>query len=155
MGGTPQRLILDPSQPNLSETMGRYCNSAGIDLPYTAAESSWQLGMVERHGQWFARILQRVSDECRPSDETDFLSDPVCKELTEAGASPYQLVFGRNPRVLTDLMQQQPHLPSIDSATMGPLPARTHAIRMAARRAMVRRLGLLLAHPKVHSGYSH
>ena len=141
--GPPQRLILDPSQPNLSETMGTYCNSAGIDLSYTAAESSWQLGKVERHGQWFARIFQRVADECRPSDEADFLSCVQQTQsaknslLTEAGASPYQLVFGRNPRVPTDLMQEQPHLPAIDSAMMDPLPARTHAIRMAARKSML------------------
>ena len=67
--GPPQRLILDPSQPNLSEAAGSFCTAMGVDLRYTAAESSWQLGKVERHGQWFAvcpdppACLRRVSSE--------------------------------------------------------------------------------------------
>ena len=141
--GPPQRLVLDPSQPNLSEVLGAFCNNAGVDMRHTAAEAAWQIGKVERHGQWFERIFKRVCDECHPASDAEF---QMCLQqtqsaknslLTETGASPYQLVFGRNPRVPTDLMQEQPHLPAVDAAEFESVWSRSNAVRMSARKAVL------------------
>ena len=141
--GPPQVLNLDPSQPNLSEALGSYCNNVGIDMRHTAAEAHYQLGKVERHGQWLGRIMQRVLDEIRPDTEQewlDCLSHAQSSKntlLTEAGASPYQLVFGRNPRVPVDLLQDAPHMPAVDAEQHEPLMQRAACIRATARRAML------------------
>ena len=141
--GPPATLQLDPSQPNLSEVLGHYCNDAGIDLRHTAAEAHYQLGKVERHGQWLHRVLQRVLDDMRPATEQDW-QDCLCHAqtaknslLTEAGISPYQLVFGRNPRIPTDLLQHSPHVPASDAADLDSVQERAAAIRVSARRAML------------------
>ena len=141
--GPPSLLYLDPSQPNLSETIGVFCNNLGIDMKFTAAEAHWQSGKVERHGQWFGRIMQRVLDDVRPSDERAWLECLVQGQaaknslLSEAGASPAQLVFGRNPRIPSDLMQANPHVPASDAALHDSLLEKTTAVRLAARRAML------------------
>ena len=141
--GPPASLYLDPSQPNQSETLQVFCNNLGIDMKFTAAEAHWQLGKVERHGQWFGRIMQRVLDDVRPSDEREWLECLMQAQaaknslLSEAGASPAQLVFGRNPRIPSDLMQANPHVPASDAAMQDSLLEKTTAIRLAARRAML------------------
>ena len=141
--GPPQTLCLDPSQPNLSQVLGAFCNNTGIDMRHTAADAHWQLGKVERHGQWLCRVFQRVLDESRPQSEPewrDCLSHAQSAKntlLTEAGASPYQLVFGRNPRVPTDLMQEAPHLGAVDAEQAEPALERAAAVRAASRRAML------------------
>ena len=141
--GPPQKLVVDPSQPNLSQTLGDFCNNHGVDLQQTAADAHWQLGKVERHGQWFQRILSRILDEMRPQTEQDWLSCVFQAQsaknslLTEAGASPFQLVFGRNPRVPTDLLQESPHTPASDAAELDDIMSRANAIRQAARRAVL------------------
>ncbi|CAE7581948.1 GIP, partial [Symbiodinium necroappetens] len=122
---------------------GNYCNNAGIDMRHTAADAHWQLGKVERHGQWLCRITQRVLDEIRPASEEEWLECLSQAQsakntlLTEAGASPYQLVFGRNPRVPSDLMQDSPHLPAVDAEQYDSLLERTAATRTAARKAVL------------------
>ena len=55
--GPPQALRLDPARPNLGNMLSDFCNNHGIAVEQTPAEAHWQLGKVERHGQWFQRIL--------------------------------------------------------------------------------------------------
>ena len=82
-----------------------FCEAQGIDLQHIAADAHWQLGKVERHGHWFSQIFERVADECRPTNPEEFadcvLQTQTAKNavISESGASPYQLVFGRNPKV--------------------------------------------------------
>ena len=141
--GPPQRIVLDPSQPNQSEALSDFCNNVGTDLRHTAAESAWQLGKVERHGQWFQRVLQRVLDECKPQSEREYLcciqqaQSAKNSLLTESGASPYQLVFGRNPRVPTDLLQGAPHVPAVDASEAESAWVRASQVRASARKAVL------------------
>ena len=71
--GVPKNLTTDPAQHNTGEVFAEYCENSGISLHQTAADAHWQLGKVERHGQWFSRILDRVCDEVRPSSEEEWL----------------------------------------------------------------------------------
>ena len=141
--GPPKMLVMDPSKPNLSACLGDFCNNLGIEVSFTAAEASWQLGKVERHGQWFQRILQRVLDDVRPETLESYrecLSQTQSAKntlLSEAGASPYQLVFGRNPRVPQDLLQDHPHVPAVDATEHDPVCSQAHSVRQVARKAML------------------
>ena len=132
--GPPQKLVLDPSQPNLSASFAEFCNNNGVDVQQTAAEAPWQIGKVERHGAWFQRVLARVIDEMQPKDEREWLSCVFQAQsakntlLTEAGASPYQLVFGRNPIIPSDLSSilrrapEQVRLATPDEARVADFP---------------------------------
>ena len=57
--------------------------------------------------------------------------------LSVAGVSPYQKVFGRNPRLPADLLQDNPDLNAIESAHSESAMDKAHSIRMAARRAVL------------------
>jgi hypothetical protein len=59
--------------PTLVRSLPSTGENSGISLHQTAADAHWQLGKVERHGQWFSRILDRVCDEVRPSSEEEWL----------------------------------------------------------------------------------
>ena len=160
--GPPKVLVLDPARPNLGEVLGEFCNNQGITVEQTATGSHWQLGKVERHGGWFQNILQRVLDDVRPTSEEEYMTCIVQTQsaknslLTEAGASPYQYVFGRNPRVPTDLLQDAPDLAASDAVTADPSCRQAHVVRQTARRAVLecqddRALrAALRARPRVH-----
>ena len=141
--GTPKVIEMDSSKPNLSDELGAFCESNGIDLQFIAADSHWQLGKVERHGQWFANIFEKVSDECHPKTGEEFvdcvLQTQVAKNslISESGASPYQLVFGRNPRIPQDLLQDDTHVPASDAVLMDMGYQRSQAIRQSARLAVL------------------
>ena len=112
-------------------------------MHHTAAEAHWQNGKTERHGQWFSRILEKVMDESQPQTEQEYLTciyqtqDAKNSLLAEAGASPYQMVFGRSPRVPADLLQDNPHLPAVDASEADSVLARANQIRQSARRAFL------------------
>ena len=164
--GPPEVLVLDPARPNLGEVFNDFCDGHGVRVEQTAAESHWQLGKVERHGQWFQRILARILDEVRPTTEEEYLSCIVQAQsakntlLTEAGASPYQLVFGRNPRTPQDLLQDAPSLAAVDAAASDSVLQRAQAIRQAARMAVLqcqddRALrAALRARPRLHKPFA-
>ena len=141
--GPPQILRLDPAQPNLGEMLSEFCSSHGISIEQTPADAHWQLGKVERHGQWFQRILSRVLDECRPSNEAEWQTCVVQTQsakntlISEQGASPYQYVFGRNPRVPTDLLQDSPDVAASEAVMADDGLQRANAVRQAARKSVL------------------
>ena len=98
--GPPENLMLDPAAPNTSELLADFCNGQGITVHQTVAEAHWQLGKVERHGQWFQRILLKVLDEVRPTTQEEYetcltqVASAKNSLMMEVGASPYQLVLG-------------------------------------------------------------
>ena len=67
--GVPQETVLDPAQTNLSEALKTPQELAGSTIATTAAEARWQLGKVEVHGGWFARVLQKVIADTMPHDQ--------------------------------------------------------------------------------------
>lgn len=101
--GPPEVLETDPSEPNMSRDVANFCDGLGIHIQSIAAGSHWQLGKVERHGSWFESIFQRVCDECQPQSAEEFVECVIQTQsaknalITEAGASPYQLV--QSPKI--------------------------------------------------------
>ena len=141
--GPPEHLTVDPAKTNLGGPFVEFCENAGICFHQTAADAHWQLGKVERHGQWFARIFDRVCDEIRPTNQQEFVDCLIQTQtaknslLSQRGVSPYQLVFGRNPRVPEDLLQENPHVAASDAVECSEPFGKSHEIRQAARRAVL------------------
>ena len=141
--GVPQHLEMDPSKPNLSTALAEFCENAGIHVHHTAADAHWQLGKVERHGQWFSRIFDKVCDEDPPTSGDSFVDRVIHTQqaknqlITEAGASPHQLVFGRSPNIPQDLLQDNPNLSASEAIVTDDKWAKSQAIRSAARKAVL------------------
>ena len=141
--GPPQELILDPSQPHLSEALGQPCEDEGTRVRHTAAEAHWQTGKVERHGGLFATVLARVLAEVSPANEAEW-QECVTQTtwaknsmLNVSGVSPFQFVFGRNPRIPADLLVDNPNPIANDAVLTDSAVDSQQRIRLAARQALV------------------
>ena len=163
--GPPQHLTTDPAKPNISDALANFLEGYGIKHHKIAADAHWQLGKVERHGQWFEKIFDKVCDECQPSSAEAFVDcvmQTQCAKnslIATAGASPYQLVFGRNPRIPQDLLQEDVDLSSSEATLTDQHFARSQSIRQSARKAVLecqddRALRLALrARPRAHRDF--
>ena len=141
--GVPNTLVLDPSQPNLSQSLCQACEDEGTRVCHVPAEAHWQIGKVERHGGLLATVLNKVLAEIQPRSETEWkecLIQAVASKnsmLNMAGVSPYQFVFGRNPRIPSDLLQDSPSPIANDAVLTEPVVEAQNRIRQAARAAVV------------------
>ena len=140
--GVPSEIVVDPSQTNLSQALTAPQELAGSLIDSTAAEAHWQLGKVEVHGGWFARVLEKVIAECAPNSRESW-SDCVIgahskNELIQVyGMTPAQFIFGRNPKIAQDLLNEPLELIPATAPLYEESIARAVSIRQAARKAVI------------------
>ena len=161
--GMPAELVVDPSQANLREALTTPLALSGTRIVATAADAHWQLGKVEVHGGWFSRVLSRVMSDVMPHDKLSWqecVTAAHCKnEFVQVyGMTPAQHVFGRNPRVPTNLLDEpcsarygclirRQHCQECDGASSGPSSS------AGVARQQGRRLSLA-ARPRKVAAYS-
>ena len=140
--GAPVEVLLDPARTNLASSFVDPLELAGTRVLSTAAEAHNQLGKVEKHGHLFEAILQKVLDQAQPTCREEFEQCVLAtcnsknKMINNRGLSPVQHVFGRNPRIASDLLQDEPDPVAATSPLFDAQAARTLAIRTAARTAV-------------------
>ena len=141
--GPPAEVITDPARTNQAESVFQQLEGEGTRVLSIAAEAHAQLGKVEKHGHLFEVILQKVLDQVQPASREEYeqcivqTMNAKNELLNHHGLSPCQLVFGRNPRIPGDLLQEWPcpvsgTLPLTDDAV-----ARAQTIRNQARVALI------------------
>ena len=140
--GVPQEIVVDPAQPNISDAMTVPQELSGSKISTTAAEAHWQLGKVEVHGGWFQRILKKVLADTMPHDRETWLECVTaahCKnELIQTyGMTPAQFVFGRNPHVPSNLLDEPLNVVPATAALYEESVQRSIAIRQSARKALI------------------
>ena len=162
--GPPEEVVIDPAQANISDAFTAPMESAGTRVSITAAEAHWQLGTVEVHGGWFARVLEKVLADNPPQSREAWLEcvqAAHCKnELIQVyGMTPAQFVFGRNPRVPQNLLDEPLEVVPATTPLYEESVARAVAIRQSARQAVIQlqdskalRLSLA-ARPRQVQGY--
>ena len=80
----------------------------------TDAEAPWQNGRAERRGQWIQGLLEKEceSNFIRNAEELELLSCELTaakdRYLHRGGFSPFQLVYGHNPRLPHKLLSDDP-----------------------------------------------
>ena len=162
--GTPKEIILDPAKTNLGDPMVIPAELDGVHVRPIAAGAHWQLGKCESHGGWFNTVLEKLIDEFSPNTKDQWLecvthAHVKNQQIQVHGFSPHQFVFGKNPHIPQDLLNE-PLLvvPATASLTEDSL-ARSQAMRTAARMALVqmqddRALRVaLLARPRVPASF--
>ncbi len=109
--GIPEMVMSDPG----NEFRGHFergCEFYGIFQHLTHPDSPWENGKAERHGGW---LKDRLDAEIRSgrgvletlSDFDEYLAEVcACKNrwYCREGFTPYQLVFGEQPRLPHDLL---------------------------------------------------
>lgn len=133
--GQPHEFLCDPARTNLADALTTPSELAGSVIHVTAADAHYQLG-------WFNQVLEKVIYDCSPSDQetwTECIHAAHCKnELIQAyGMTPAQFIFGRNPKISENLMDEPcEFIPATASLYEAEIAKRV-AIRQAARQAVV------------------
>jgi hypothetical protein len=149
--GRPKWLKFDAGRTNLGQLFLDSLEQDGTTAIDAPGEAHEQMGQVEVQGRWFEDILVRVIDQCHPSNYEEWCE---CVDQTVSaknslmrrnGYSPYQLVFGRNPEVPGDLLQEDPD-PISNSAIL------EDAIAMFANKARITAQQAVLAYADDHAG---
>ena len=158
--GVPQEILLDPAQTNLADPMTGTAEDQGCTVRPIAAEAHWQLGKTENHGGWFDRILQKVIEQHSPRNKEEWLecvrqSHVKNTMINVHGVTPHQYVFGRNPIIPSDLLDEPRaivpatvslHDHAIEQAQQIRTTARKAVLDLQDDRAMRR---ALMARPRV------
>ena len=140
--GPPQVVVLDPAQTNMGEALQNTLVLSGTEVRVIPAEAHWQLGKTENHGGWFARVLTKIITEHCPIDRETWQECVVHAHVKNSmiqnyGYTPTQHVFGRNPRVPSDLMDEPLSVVPATAGLSDECVARAQSIRTSARRAVI------------------
>ncbi|CAE6942423.1 RE2 [Symbiodinium sp. CCMP2592] len=118
--------------------VARLCDWHNIKTRDVAAQAKWQGGVTERQIGWFKGIWDRVNYELNlQEDDIEIAGTLVCAAKNElqgrCGHSPVQWVFGRSPRLPSELQD-----PDGDEGVTWDLTQDSKFQRIAAIRASAR-----------------
>ena len=137
--GPPASLSLD-LDGKVQGGLARLCDWHSMKVKDVAAQAHWQAGVTERQGGWFKAIWDRVVQELSVEDEEVVLAATmVCGAKNDlrrrCGHSPTQWVFGRSPRVPSELADPDGGEAVTWDLTLDSKFQRSTAIRASARIA--------------------
>ena len=140
--GMPAEVVCDPAKPNVTDALTKPLEERGAAFKMTAADAHWQLGKTEVHGGWFDKILSKVITEQTPKDQTEWIAcvhAAHCKNqlIQVYGMTPSQFVFGRNPRIPENLLDEPLEVVPATSALYQDAVAKQVSVRQSARRAVL------------------
>lgn len=109
--GSPTMIITDPG-PEFKGKFERGCENFSIYQHLTHPESPWENAKAERHGGWLKQKLFNEINSGRGCltclEDFDECLAELCatknRWLCRGGYTPYQLVFGEQPRLSHDLL---------------------------------------------------
>ena len=140
--GPPQEVVLDPAQTNMGDPMQAPLEFEGTTVRQIAAEAHWQLGRTENHGGWFAKVLQKIIAEHSPTTKEaweECVRHAHVKNtmIQSYGFTPHQFVFGVNPTIPGDLLNEPLHVIPATAGLTEEAVSKTQAIRRTARMAVL------------------
>eukprot|EP00435_Cladocopium_sp_Y103_P060613 s808_g22.t1 len=140
--GPPREVVMDPARTNLGKDFTEPLEAMGVHVSQTAAGAHWQLGKTEVHGGLFCRVLERVLEQRSPASQEEWLQCVTQSHVKNStiqtyGYSPCQLVFGRNPSLPGDLLEEPQNVMSSTAPLMDDSIAQACATRAAARQALL------------------
>ena len=140
--GVPREIILDPARTNVGAPMTVPAELEGTHVRPIAAGAHWQLGKCESHGGWFNRVLEKLIDDYSPQDQKGWLECVTHAHIKNQmlqvhGLSPCQFVFGRNPHIPQDLLNEPLSIVPATASITEEAIAKTQAMRTTARRTLI------------------
>lgn len=150
MFGAPRVLVADQGREFVSWEMEEWASSVSTMLHHIAVQAPWQNGVAERSGSALKAILTAVVKAHSVIGEEELqqaLSEALAaynQDVNDSGFSPYQAVFGRQPRMVGDT------LGSIESrlAEHSLIDGRTQHARLVALRETAKVAMMRLHHSK-------
>ena len=101
--GTPRKFMTDNGGEYVNDHFHDLCDKLNVHIITTGAESPWSNGLVERHHALIERSVNKIMEETNCSVEIALAWACHAKNSLSNvnGFSPYQLVFGRNPSLMS------------------------------------------------------
>ena len=107
----PSKFFRDNGKEFRNKDYNEMCDSYKITIKKTATESPFFNGLMERHNAILEEMLLKTYKESKLSSEIALLWITNAKNSSNVhGFSPYQLVFGMNPRLPNVLSNRPPAL---------------------------------------------
>ena len=140
--GMPSEVVMDPAAPNVADALTEHLEQRGTAIRLTAADAHHQLGKTEVHGGWFNRILRKIIEEHQPSSQSawlDCVHSAHCKNqlIQVYGMTPSQHVFGTNPRIPENLLDEPQEVVPGTAPLYQEAVAKQVALRQTARKAVL------------------
>ena len=103
-----------------NEELRKLGEKVNITIKTTAAESPWSNGLCERHNGVLGEMLGKTMAEAKCSLDIaiDWCINAKNSLQNVHGFSPYQLVFGRNPRLPGFLSDRPPAMEDVTATTI-------------------------------------
>ena len=113
-----------------------FCENMNIEVITTAAYAPFSNGLLEKHNHVLTNILLKVKHEKKCNWETSLKWALNAKNtlINVHGLSAYQLVFGRNPNLPTNYINQ---LPAFEGTTASKTVRENVSALYAARKAFM------------------
>ena len=110
--GAPRKLYSDNGGEFSNDEVRDMCQNFNIEIKTTAAYSPWSNGLLERHNYTLTEILRKVKSDQNCDWDVALHWALMAKNslANNHGYSPYQLVFGRNPKLPSILCDKAPAL---------------------------------------------
>ena len=110
--GAPKRVLSDNGGEFDNEKFRQNSDYYSIHLMGTAANSPFSKGCCERHNKILTEMFLKLSEEQQLDEETCLHAAVFAKNCMSShlGYSPFQLVYGKSPRVPTTLDDELPAL---------------------------------------------
>ena len=118
--GCPEKFLTDNGGEFSNDDFRKLCEKVNITVKTTAAESPWSNGLCERHNNALGEMLEKTlaDTNCKLDFAIDWCINAKNSLHNVHGFSPYQLVFGRNPRLPGNLTNKLPALDDFTTASI-------------------------------------
>ena len=141
----PRWLKVDLYRAQISDELMNWCALRGIEVVDFAGKTKEQPGKVEHRAQLFELMLEDVLADVQPQTECEWrgclnaLQEAKKSLLLVSSVSPMQLVFGRNPEILGNLLSDKPDLVAKSSMQHDRDAGQAASVRTFARAGKTRR----------------
>lgn len=136
--GSPAKILVDNGGEFANAEFMDMCENFNIRIMSTAASSPFSNGLCERnHAVIDEMVMKIIADQPNCSLQVALswaVNSKNCLQMV-AGYSPYQLVFGRNPR-LPNVMDDS--LPALEGTTISETLALHLNVKQASRQAFIK-----------------
>ena len=134
--GAPRVILVDNGGEFVNRRMTDVCQNFNVKIFTTARYSPYQNGICERNHSTVDEIIDRMMTSSRYTSVRDALGAAIFAKnirITSLGFSPYQIVFGSNPRI-PGAIENEP--PAEHGTTITSLVQRRLQAIFDARKAM-------------------
>ena len=113
--GCPQTILSDNGGEFANQDFMDMCHNLSINFITTAAESPWSNGLVEKHNELIGDAVFKIMEDVKCSVEIALCWAVNAKNSLQNihGFSPYQLTFGRTPKLPSAFTDKLPALEGV------------------------------------------